>query len=404
MPKQKKRLRAQVTVGHDADGAPIYKWASGYTKKELQANKEELRRTYINGAAEVERGVLFGKFVMEWYRLYKKPILAASSRSSYEAILNNQLLPIFGDRQLRAITSDDLQRCLIANATSKSQVDKVIMLIRQIFITAQAKGIIDRDPSRLLTKPTAPQGKRRELTAEETTAVIAVMQKNKNGLLMALCYYTGMRIGEVIGLQWRDVDFSGNTIFARRDIDYKKKRPDGYASSDCQYMVDTVKTPSSVRKVPLPDELRAMLDPIRGIGNAFILQGERSGSFLSERTLRRHWYGLMRDLCLQDPSIECCPMPTEKTRKTQAKKRQVKKPPADPPMISILTPHYFRHNYASILYDNNVDVKTAQKWLGHSKIETMLGIYAHLSLLREKIDANTIRKSFTVPKTSAANE
>ena len=48
MATQKKRLRAQVTVGHDADGNAIYKWANGRTKKELEANKEELRRAHLD--------------------------------------------------------------------------------------------------------------------------------------------------------------------------------------------------------------------------------------------------------------------------------------------------------------------------------------------------------------------
>jgi len=404
MAKKKNRLRAQITVGHDSTGAPIYKWASGYTKKELAANKAEITQRHITGTAEVERDMLFVQFVVNWYALYKKPNLAASSQSSYAAIINTQLMPEFGDRQLRAITSDDLQRCINKNATSKSQVDKIIMIIRQIFIAAQAKGIIDRDPARILIKPNAPEGERRELTPAETKASIIVMKTNEHGLLLALCYYTGLRIGEVIGLQWQDVDFSGNTIFVRRDIDYKKKRPDNYGANDALYKIDTVKTERSVRKVPLPDELRAMLDPIRGIGAAYILQGENSGIFLSERTLRRRWNSLMLDMFLADNSIESRQMPVEKAKTTVRNKKRIEKKPEDPKLISILTPHYFRHNYASILYDNGVDVKTAQKWLGHSKIETTLGIYAHLSLLREKIDAEKIRTSFTVPKSSAASE
>lgn len=404
MAKQKKRLRAQITVGHDTDGNPVYKWASGYTKKELMANKAEIMQSYITGVASVQRDILFGQFVVDWYTLYKKPNLSASSQSSYAAIINTQLLPNFGDRQLRAITSDDLQRCINKNATSKSQVDKIIMIIRQIFIAAQAKGIIDRDPARILIKPSAPEGERRNLTTAETKAALSVMQTSKQGLLLALCYYTGMRIGEVIGLQWHDVDFSGNTIFVRRDIDYKKKRPESYSANDDLYKVDTVKTEHSVRKVPLPDELRAKLDPIRGIGTAYILQGDSSGIFLSERTLRRRWNSLMRDMYLADTSIESRPMPVEKAKRTTGSKKPHKKNSETPKQISILTPHYFRHNYASLLYDNGVDVKTAQKWMGHSKIETTLGIYAHLSLLREKIDAEKIRTSFTVPKSSAVTE
>lgn len=47
--------------------------------------------------------------------------------------------------------------------------------------------------------------------------------------------------------------------------------------------------------------------------------------------------------------------------------------------VAMLTPHYFRHNYASILYNAGIDVLSAKKFLGHSNVKTTLEIYSHLS-------------------------
>ena len=61
---------------------------------------------------------------------------------------------------------------------------------------------------------------------------------------------------------------------------------------------------------------------------------------------------------------------------------------------SILTPHYFRHNYASILYRSGVDVLTAQRFLGHTDPTTTMRIYTHLAEETELKDAEKVRRAF----------
>lgn len=62
---------------------------------------------------------------------------------------------------------------------------------------------------------------------------------------------------------------------------------------------------------------------------------------------------------------------------------------------SILTAHYYRHNYASILYNAGVDVLTAQKWLGHADAKTTLAIYSHLSEDYELHNAGKLEDAFS---------
>ena len=61
---------------------------------------------------------------------------------------------------------------------------------------------------------------------------------------------------------------------------------------------------------------------------------------------------------------------------------------------SILTPHYFRHNYASILYNAGVDVLSAQKFLGHANVKVTLEIYSHLSKEKEDASAGAVMDAF----------
>ena len=114
--KADKRYRAKVTVGHKPDGSPICKYVSGSTRKELSAAVEELRRAYLYGVIEERKDTLFGQYAAQWYEVYKRPNISISSRKTYANILNNVIFPVLADRQIRAITAEDLQSILNANA------------------------------------------------------------------------------------------------------------------------------------------------------------------------------------------------------------------------------------------------------------------------------------------------
>jgi len=359
MPKQKDgRYRAKITVGH-VDGKPIVKYASGKTKKELEANKEELRRAFVTGAVQAQRDVLFNVYALEWYETHKKPHIGSSSRNNYASIMNCHVLPAFSGRQLRAVTANDLQRFLNGLAgKNKTTITYINTIIKGVFRTAYTDGIIDRDPTVSLKRPGASSAKRRALTEAETAAALKVGDEHPDGLILLLLYYTGARRGEALGLQWNDIDFVRREIHIRRDIDFVTNS------------VGDLKTTYSERTIPLPSELAASLDACRGIGETFILQSPKTHSFLPQATFSRLWKRLMKAMVEANPSIE---------QKDGA---------------SILTPHYFRHNYASVLYNAGVDILAAQKFLGHADVKTTLQIYAHLGEGKEMENAEKVREAF----------
>lgn len=363
MAKQKDgRYRAKITVGRDADGNPIVKYVSGRTKKELEAAKEELKKRYVGGV-EVQREVTFEQYATEWYEIYKKPNISYSSQKTYESIFNGHILPELGERRMQAITANDLQTLLNKkHGLGLSTIGIIKSIIANVFVKAYAQGIIDRDPSAGLTRPAAKEkNKRRALTDAETKAVLKVADKHPDGLILKVLYYTGMRLGEACGLQWRDVDFKTRTISVRRDVDFK---------TGC---IGDVKTKYSIRDIPIPPQLHESLYPLRGLNNAFVLPA-RDGRPWRETPLRKVWIGLMKAVYATDDSIE--------SRETEEGR------------ASILTAHYFRHNYATVLYYAGVDVLTAQRYLGHANAQTTIDIYTHLNEEKAHKDADKLRNYF----------
>lgn len=383
MPKAKKRLRAKVVVGHGPDGAPIVKYAQGYTKKELAVNTEELRRTYINGAIAVQRDVLFGAYVSEWYDTYKKNAtsrrtgkkLRESTKENYQLAINNYIFPAFAERQMRAITAMELQRFMDSLGSHGSTlIGDAYNVLRAVFARAYATGIVDRTPTEGLLKPQATkQEPRRALTDAETAAVLSLIDTSADGLLLALLYYTGMRRGEALGLQWFDVDLRGQWLRVQRDIDHHHDA------------VDEVKTKNALRSIPLPDPLCELLRACQKIGNGYVVESPRTHSFWGSATYARHWRSIRQRLLAAAPGIDA--VEVGKQTGKDGKETSV--------LGSVLTAHYFRHNYASLLHKAGVDVMSAQRFLGHSDPLTTMRIYTHLSDDVCETDADKTRRALS---------
>jgi len=218
--------------------------------------------------------------------------------------------------------------------------------------------VIDRNAADGLRQPKADRTTRRALTAQETSAVLEVIDTSADGLLLAILYYAGLRRGEALGLRWSDIDFPARTLRVEQDIDCVTGK------------VGTVKTHTSVRTVPVPDELITLLNKSRQVGNGYLIRSPKTGGYWPKSTFVRHWRSIQAALLSAAPSIE------------------------NDGTGSILTPHYFRHNYASVLYRSGVDVLSAQQYLGHADPATTMRIYTHLADETQLKDAEKVRKAF----------
>jgi len=112
MPRKKERIRRKVVVGHELNGKPVVKWATGYTQREVEARKQELIAEYATGYADVQRDTPYREYLQGWYDTYKRDKLSPSARQNCLSAMNNHILPYIGDKQLRAISHQDLQGLL----------------------------------------------------------------------------------------------------------------------------------------------------------------------------------------------------------------------------------------------------------------------------------------------------
>lgn len=348
MPKKKKRQRARVKIGIDENGTPVYKWASGYTKKELKADKDRIRAEYgvadrkddelpvikkapalqtVAPALIIEpaQGEPFKIYAERWYRLYKAPHLRGSSQEMYENVLSKHLYPAMGERPITSITADELQEFIIGyEESSKSLIDKVMMTLRQVFAAALDDGIIGRNPVARLKPPEGTCGDRKPITLEQVGALTKAAICHSDGLLPLLLCYTGLRRGEALGLKWDDID--GEYIHVRRAVTYERNHI---------AVIGETKTDAGRRDVPI---MPVLAERLKSGGRGFIFGGEKVMPYTS---FKRLWTRLQGEI----------------------------------DALKGVTPHRLRHTYLMLLRRAGVDAATQQYLMGHSEYDTTVNDY-----------------------------
>ena len=260
------------------------------------------------------------------------------SSTSIKSCFIKHLLPAFGLMNMKAIDATQLQEFVNGfSGSSKSQITLVIGTLRAIFSTAYAEGYIDRDPSAALIRPKASRKEeRRPLTPEETRNVLAVAENHPDGLIVAVLYYLGLRRGEALGLKWGDFDFEEDQVHIERDIDFA-----GPTAQEGE-----LKTEAADRYVPIPPELKTMLLKVKGKPGEYVFHNDK-GCPLSQATFKRKWCQLM----LAADCADWREVPKGTNRSGDILK-QIK---------PRLTPHFFRHNYVTLLYESGDDSR--QWWV-----------------------------------------
>jgi integrase len=349
--KQKSGLyRAKIKIGVDENGRDIYKYVSGKTKKELEANRQKAVEYYIDGTGLAE-DVLFAPYAIKWYETYKKPFIKPGTQHIYRTVFNKYILPRFGDCKMRAIRVSALQE-FFQSFSGMSNTYPVVAksIFNGIFLTACADRILDKNPIAFIkhTHYEKDKKEKRALTLDERSRIVELCTSDDGALFIAMLYFLGLRRGEAAGLKWADIDWQKGVANIKRTIDARS----GNAPS-------TPKTKSSVRTVPIPQPLMAMLAKQRGMPDVYILHTDGNKPYTDSRR-GRLW---------QKYIVEKCNMPD-------------------------LTPHHLRHNYITLCWEAGIDVYATARFVGHSSVTTTLAIYTHLSKEREEESIRAVQRIF----------
>ncbi len=291
----------------------------------------------------------------EWAEVWleeKKIFVKESTYANYSVALMNHLIPAFGNCTFEEINSAVVQRQVIewmkrgrrdasGGLAEKTVRDLIIILkncIRDWSIATSQKY------NRIQVRYGKSYGveKLHTLSKEELRHIVECM-KTENGceiLGCAIAIYTGMRIGEVCALQWKDVDFINHLICVKKTLQriYTKNFE---GKSNSKIIITTPKSQKSIREIPISNTLYPMLKRYACTdGECYVLTGTEK--FIEPRIYRKHYEAFLkrnniRHVCFHD----------------------------------------LRHTFATCCIESGADCKVVSELLGHASVNTTLNLYVH---------------------------
>lgn len=388
----KDSYRLVVFKGYDLDGKSIRHQKTIHCK-----NKSEARTELAKYIAEVENGFVvegniptFKEFVEIWKRDYGLKELAPSTYYRYLGILESRILPYFGHFKLNKIRPIDIMQFynLLDEDTqivrkknnngmktrkplSKKTILEHHRLLHAMLTKAVYWQMIVTNPADRVQPPKAPKPKRECYDEVQTRILIDNLEKLtgndvKYKVAVLLDIFIGARLGELMGLEWDDIDFRNGIISINKASQYL---------SDKGVFTKEPKTESSVREVAIPTFVISLLEEYK-------LWYEEQKSLYGEL-----WTNSNRLFVQADGK----PIHPDTISKWFVKF-------VGNIGLPVINFHGLRHTNATLLISQNIDIAVVAARLGHAQITTTLNFYVHPVISHNKVAGNVLQNLLLTPK------
>ena len=299
--------------------------------------------------------ITFGVIAQHWYK-ESQDILKPGSWAMYDAPYK-RATDRMGDVPAAEINSADIAQHL-ADMAAQGYGERTLKAQRTVYslvykFAAQKREYADEihyNPAAMAQLPHKRKRPAKRQAPDEDAIVSIVLGVNAPfGLFPYLLLCTGLRRGEALGLQWKDVDFRRNSISVNRGVTYRKGGVE----------VGDLKTEGSCRSVPLMPMLRVVLEAAKPKSSdskeEYIFHGEDASKPMCEATYRRRWHNWCRS---NGFAYQIEDGRTKKRGLTHYKWEYT------------LTAHVLRHGYASLSKWGGLDTSVIKDLLGHENLRT----------------------------------
>ena len=345
------RWEGRVVIGYDEKGLPRTKNVLAKTKRECQEKLKQLRETVTGSKTEKVRPEMpFGEWLDFWYQNYVKPQIRPTTQANYEAKIYQHIIPELGKIPLNQLAQKDLQQFYARMKTggrlirteqfgkglSDSMVRGLHAACRSALDKAVQEELIRTNPAVGCKLPPKRGREMQVLGREELQRFLIQAQAEGYFELFLLDLCTGLRRGELLALQWDDLNFKTGTLTVNKQV-YEVKG---------QLQVSIPKTRASIRRLVLPPGVVEVLRQYR-------------------ETVDSRWM-------FPSPVKEDIPITPGAVRR----RLQIILERAGCKRIRF---HDLRHTFATLSLESGMDVKTLSAMLGHVSAATTLDIYTHVT-------------------------
>jgi integrase len=367
MPSYKQLARdnwkVQISLGYKDGKKQIIRKQGFKTKKAAESYANEILNQKNKGftAPTSQNNVLFKDYIFKWFNEYKSITLSINTKNDYNYRINAHIIPLIGDYKLKDITTSiiqDFYNKLISEKGMKPvSAKKVFDIANGCLKYAKKSKLIFELPTDIekqkLDKPTIVYW-----SQDEVDFYLNAIKDDYLFTPVFIDILTGLRIAELCGLRWKDVDLDNGFIEVNSQVIQDKMNKQ-------VILTDILKTSTSHRIIYIPDILVNFLNDLKERNdyteNDFVVQS-RTGGMCTPRNVSMNF--------------------TKSIRKYKKSIEEIKKAtdeePTDYMQLKQITFHGLRHTHATLLILNGDNIKVVSDRLGHRDINITLNTYTHV--------------------------
>ena len=355
------RWEVRVTIGIDfSTGEP--KRISRYASTQEEAVKLLHEISYMRDMSPKNfESITLGEWLDLCLEVYMKNSLKQSTYLSYEGYIRVHLKPALGNLQLRDLSPRLLQEYYNYKTETEGLSPKTVininLFLHKALSYAVTEGYIPSNPAASINLSRGNKPQIEILTRDEQAQLIRASYQHRYGVFIRLVLFTGLRLGELLGLRWEDLDMKASLLHVRRTLNRlnKVRKPTVPGENRTEIVIQPPKSQNSIRSIPLLPAVMQDLMNWRNIQrNDQAMAGDQYqdsgmvvtnpfGGFIEPRTFKDQYDQILALAGLRH-----------------------------------FTFHALRHTFASRAMEQGMDAKTLSVLLGHASVSFTMDTYAHV--------------------------
>ena len=354
------RWEGRIKDGKDINGKTKYKSIYAWSYTELrQAMKKYEKAVKKKGAGN--QNISLEKMCSDWLKEIEITV-KQSTYARYTFSIEKHILPYFGARSIYELSKADIEEFIKVKTErfrlgqkgglSPKSIKDLICILTQILKYGERNGFSIGFEYKFL-QPSVQRPETQVLTIDEQKRFIKYVKENLNheNVGVLICLYTGIRLGELCALTWKDIDLQSGTLKISKTL---QRIPASEGVRKTKIIIDQPKSKNSNRKIPIPAFL---LKDLRNLSSrydteAYVLTGQKN-RFIEPRTYQNKFKKYLK--LAQMPDINF---------------------------------HALRHTFATRAVENDFEIKSLSEILGHATVNFTLDRYVHSSEELKKMEMN----------------
>ena len=345
------RWEARYEKGRTEEGTIIYGFLYGKSYREAKTKKQQALQKQIPLPKSSRH---FTVPIQDLSNLWLESVhcnLKESTYMCYTTLVQKHIVPYFEKKPQQLLSKNGLQifyNDKIASGLSTQSAKMILLLLERILTFSEEQELLPMVKRTKVHPKTIPFEK--ELLSPEELSLLSrylVEADSAFATGVLLCMYTGIRIGELCGIKGADIDVKRGILTIRRTVSRITNPDSSSGGSQTIVFISTPKSLSSIRTIPLPDQIIPFLQKWSVSDQFYFLTG--------------------------------CTKPTE-PRNVQRQFKNILKG-CNLPQVTF---HSLRHSFATLCIENGIDSKALSEILGHSSVKITLDIYVHSNMAQKK--------------------